>query len=286
MAHHPQAVPAPVEAVAPTFGLEAAAKPITSAERWEDGVKWQPEQCAGGGRATIDCGSGPASEAASTPAEASAEPFVVFAGETCSSFGYLARDWNGRARRQLIATRSAQMAEELWTGSLNLAGLALVDATSDILTTAPTTARAALGLLEAGLAHYLQGRQGMIHVTPQLLVELVAETVAKPAGNVYTSPMGHLIVADAGYPGTGPTDAAVDFASQWAYGTAIVGLYLGPVVFNPGTLDASRVLAQAMDRATNDITVVAEQTVLLAVDSCAHVAAQVDLALPAIGGAS
>lgn len=287
MAHTHQAVDTAVKAAPPRFGLEASAVIVNTADRWEDGITWQPEQCAGGGRIALDeCGSLDPVEAAATPASPDSDPFLVFAGETCSTFGMDARDWNGRARRQLIATRSAQIAAELWTGSLNGAGLALVDATSDILTTGAKPPATALAMIEQGLAQLLSGRQGMVHVTPQVLSYLVGESVARLEGNIYTSPNGHIIVPDAGYPGTAPTGTAPSFSSQWIYGTAVVALRIGPVTFNPGTLDRARVLAQAMNRATNTITVIAEQTVVIQLDPCGHVAAQVDLALPAVGGAS
>ena len=287
MGHVPQVVEAAVQAAPPRFGLEASARLITGNERWEDGIKWQPEQCAGAGRISIDaCDTLDPVAAASTPAEATSHPFLVYAGETCSTFGINARDWNGRARRQLLATRSAQIAAELEGGSLGGDGLALTDATSDVLTTSPVDPVHALALLEAGLANYLAGRQGMVHVTPQLLTHLAAEGAVRLEGNFYTSPSGHLIVADAGYTGARPSGAGANYAAQWAYGTAVVALRFGPIVFNPRTLDLAQGLLEAMDRSTNTVTVIAEQTVVIQLDPCAHVAAQVDLAPPAIGGAS
>lgn len=291
MANLPQAVEPAVLAAPPKYGLEVVAGTIQSAgDRWEDGIKWQPEQCAGGGRIALTdlCGD-LATDAAATPAEAESWPFLVYAGEECSTFGSLRRDWQGRARRQLNAIRSAQIAAELWGGSLAGPGLALTDATSDTLTSGPEDPVRALGLIEAGIGHYLAGRQGMVHVTPQLLTHLAGEGAIRLVGNLWTTAMGNLVVADAGYPtaGTGPTGASANYAAQWMYGTAVVGLRVSPITFNPGTLDDNGpMMAAALDRSVNTLKLVAEQTVVIQLDPCCHVAAQVDLAPPAIGGAS
>lgn len=288
MPNLPQVVEPAVPAAPPRFGLEASARLVNTADRWEDGVKWQPEACGAGGAILLDGACVTLDEVAGddVPGEETSSPFLVYAGEVCSTFGWRSRDWLGRARRQLVATRSYRIAAELWAGALGTTGLHLTDPTSDALTTSPLEPLEALAVIEAGLAYYLKGRQGMVHVTPQVLTHLVGANVARLEGITFMSPSGHLIVGDAGYPGTGPTNRNANFATQWAYGTAVVALRLGTIVTNPGDPTTDPGIALALTRATNDVEVVAEQTVLYQVDACAHVAAEIAVPVPAIGGAS
>lgn len=269
----------------PRYGLVPAAPTVEDGDlRWTGGLIFDPEQCGVGGAVAMECAGsvGTAIDPARSPANVEADPFAVWAGDECSTIGFAARDWEGRARRQLLATESFQVASELWTGTLrDSAGLvnrALVDADSDTVTDGPTSVTGAIACLEYALGRALQGRRGMIHVTTQLLTYMQALRLVEVAGGLVTTALGTVVVADAGYDGSGPGGDPAG-ASQWAYATSMLQLRLGPVEVIGDEVSQ-------IDRSVNTRSVVAVRPVAVQWDECAHIAAEVDLAVCLIGGAS
>jgi hypothetical protein len=278
----------------PRYGLLAAAAAVDDGERWEMGFTFTPEACGTSGRETFDRCQWTTNEMDPDrpPAAVTGDAFVVWAGERCSTIGYAARDWQARARRQLEATRSYEVANELWTGDLlaadpDMEGRALTDARADVLTNGATSIVAALSCLDAGLTVCGRGRQGMIHVTPQVHAHAVAAQWSMLSGTTWMSPNGHIVVADAGYTGEGPADNvnAAPGASQWAYATSLIAVRLGEVRVTPPAMDADG-LPQTMTPATNSLFVLAMQPAAYQWDECCHLAAQIDLATCLVGGAS
>lgn len=239
-------------------------------------------------------------DAETLPGVVEGVPIWLWAGDRCSAFGSAARDWQGRARRQLALIESKLLAAELWDGDLTgdddvvdndtplenryLAG---PGGWSDTVTSGPTDLVRALACVEQGMAHYLNGGQGMIHLTNSLLVHLVAAQVLTRQGNVWTSPAGHIVVADAGYTGSGPNGVAADADSQWIYGTPVIQVRLSPVEVIPGDITQARALGEALDNSVNTIRVYAGRAAAFQWTSeCAHVAAQVDEGVCLLGGVS
>lgn len=281
MQRNPVAAP---PAQPPLYGLIAAAPIVDDADmRWVAGVSFSPEACGSSGRDSIAfCGPGSALEIPDAPGIVDADPFLVWAGDKCGMRGYGSRDFAGRARRQLEATQSYQVANELWTGTVrtadSLVNRALVDSESDLLTAGAMPAPVALGMVEQALAVCGQGRRGMVHVTGQVLMELVGAQVVIRSGQVWTTPLGTIVVADAGYDGSAPGGTPAG-ATQFMYGTSMLRVRLGPVEVIPSDL------REAVDTATNTTRVYALRPALIEWDECCHVAAEVDTAVPVIGGA-
>lgn len=282
----------------PRYGLLVAA-PVTIGDnggvRWSAGVTWEPEQCGSSGREQVECAGNTADlDNNASPGLATADPFMVYASERCSPFGFGARDFAARATRQLEATQSFEIAEEFWTGSLRDAADAgdqiedngaLTDSTSDTVTTGPASPTNALACLEQGLSEVARGRRGMIHATPQVLVHWMQDGVVRLEGGQYVSPLGNIVVADAGYPGDGPGGTLAG-DSQWAYATTIVSVRLSTVQVIPGALDNAQAQAAALNRSDNTLDVYAQRLALVQWDDCAHIAAEIDLATCAVAGAS
>lgn len=280
---------------APQYGLIAAAPVIEDANlRLVNGWAFLPEGCGNSGKEGVDCaGTTPAMDTGiDTPDVVEGMPVWIYAEDRCSSIGFAARDWQGRARRQLTAVESFELADELWSGTVSAAATPDLEnrwlnqdaATSDTLTTTGVTPAAALGCVSQGLAAYLRGPVGMIHVTPQMLQALVADSLVTRQGNLWVSAMGHIIVADAGYDGSGPGAVAAG-ATQWIYGTPMIRVRLGAVEVMPGNLDDARNLAIALDYPVNTIAVFAGRLAGFQWDNeCAHVAAEVALPICAVGG--
>jgi len=279
----------------PVYGLIAAAPIVNDPDlRWAGGWEFEPEGCGEGGKDSIACaGNVAAMSPAASPAIIQGDPIWIWAGDTCSTMGSGERDWMGRARRQLAAIESFELADELWDGTVTTADslanrfLAGPAGDSDTVTNGPTAVTPALACVEAGLAAGLKGAQGMVHVTPQVLTHLAAADLVTLQGIQWVTPNGHIVVADAGYSGDGPGAVPASTTSQWIFGTPIIQVRLGPVETIPGSLDDARNLAAAMNRGINDITVIAGRIAGFQwTNECAQIAAEVNVGTCLIGGAS
>lgn len=282
-----QAIEAPTPRP-PRFGLIASAPTIDNQDRWEQGFKFAPEACGASGRVSVGCrGNTDQLDSDAGPGTVEGDPFVVYSWDECSTFGFRARDYQGRARRQLEVTRSWEIANELWTGELRdgdgLANRVLTDTASDVLTSAPATPQLALACVDAGVSQGGKGRQGMVHMTPQMLTVLVTAYALHLEGTTWVTPNGHIVVPDAGYTGSGPTNGGVPnpaTVSQWIYGTSMIFLRLGAIEILPNNFD------QAVDRDTNLVTMYSQELVAYEWDECVHVAAETNLVPCLTGGIS
>lgn len=228
----PRAAIAPPMAMPPRVGLLptiAAIQPDTGAgsaesgaDRWGAGFAYNPENCGLVGTAD-PCNPG-AWEVPDNLDEVQGDPFEVWAGDKCSPFQ--PREYQARARRQLRAAASYQIARELWRGDLGAtAGWAnrpLADPASDVLTDGPTSIVDALACLEQAMGNCLHGGRGMIHVTRQQAIFMVSHQLVRREGQLLLTPLDTFVVADAGYDGTGPNGEAPAEGSVWCYGTSIV----------------------------------------------------------------
>lgn len=272
----------PIPAAPPRYSLLQIAL-AESQDRWQGGIEWTPESCTRGQGLGLECdGSTADIEAVTSPSLHTADPFVVAASDRCSTIGFAARDYEGRARRILAAQQSRLIANEFWNGTIrdakSLDNTALVDANCDLTCGDPASVVTAFGLLEEALAQYLGGRPGMLHVSPSVFTHAKAAFLFDLVGQVWRTPMGNAVVCDAGYllangPGGG-TDLST---SQWAYATGEVRVFIGEVLVVPGPLPEA--VAAATDRATNTLTLYAERLALIQWDDCCHCAAEIDLPL-------
>lgn len=297
MARREPITPPPATQARYSLLIAAGANGATSeADRWGRGVTWTPEGCGGGGVVAANCAGISGREPTDRTGRTIADPFYVWASDECDSGGYAARDWQGRARRQLESTQSFQVARELWTGTLTRAELAathtdqaspfLADS-AQVITTKLAAARA-IGVAEAEAMACSKGRRLMIHAPVPVLqsaIDAGAGYIARDTGGVLTTAMGNIVVADAGYPGTGPLGPTFanspDNTTQWIYATGLVQVRLAAIEMLPGSLEDARGVAEALDRGTNDITVWAQRLALYQLDPCCRIAVATDVpALP------
>lgn len=292
-------VPAP-PLRAPRYGLLVTAG-VTPAEagmdpHWglSDGVTWTPERIGGGTRKALDCLGAVASIGAGDRVlgAVNAEPFVVATKDLCSTFGFAVSDLPRRVRDRLAAIASYEVAAELWSGSIiSDTQRTLTSLLSDRVTTSAVTASEALALLDQALAVGTKGQRGMVHCTPQVLDALVVNGAVRREGNLWLSPMDTVVVADGGYAGTGPGGLPVT-STQYVYATNMLRVVVGPTITLPTGIDAGGpdaapdAWAQAVSIDNNDLEVAAMAPYLVQWDAQAHYAAEVNLALPALGGAS
>jgi hypothetical protein len=281
----------------PRYGLLTAAPVVNDDDlrTLYSGWGYQPEACANAGIGDIACaGNVPTMDLpVSQPGEINGDPLWLWSGDECSTFGFEARDWEGRARRSLQATESFQLANELWDGAIatsaTLANRFFSGnvAWSDTVTGGPTAVATALASVEQGLAEVITGQQGMVHMTPQVLTHCLDAGVVFKDSGAWITANGHIVVADAGYSGDGPGADAADATSQWIFGTSLLQVRLGPVELIPGSIDDARNLAASMDRQLNDIVVIAGRMAGVQwANHCGFIAGEVNVPIPLIAGAS
>lgn len=275
----------PILARPPRYGIVASA-PVLTDGRWEDGFVFLPDD--GDGDATTRTGAG--GSALIDPADytgglVDGEPFIIWEGDTNSAMDIVRRDWDARLLRRLNAHRSFRIGTELWRGTLGLVNRSLTDPASDTLTDSPAAPVAALACIEDALGTCGKGQPGMVHMTTGMLTHLAAAGAVTLAGQQWMTPNGHLVVPDAGYTGSGPGDVT-DYGSQWMYGSDLIALRLSDVQVIPGSYADARSLAQSMNRRLNSIVAWAQQLVAWQWSETCHVAAEVDVPLCAVGGAS
>lgn len=231
----------------PAGGLiSLARRPDVDADnRWQLGYRYRPELPAGDvrNRSTLDGTYGEDLGVPNSPdLRVEVVPVYLTIIDRSSTIGFTADDPAARARRILEANTSRLLAHELWTGEIaDLDGspnprLAGEDAVvlSGSLTPQKGVAALVQAMSDAGMG------DTMIHTNHNVGIQLPGtwrneETLADK---------GFCVVADAGYPGTGPTGQT----GNWMYATEIVNVRLGEIELVPGQFRDS------VDPASNSIT--------------------------------
>ncbi len=263
-------------------------------QRWSLGFAYNPENCRDGGVADPSaCGSDVAVIGHNVP-NVEEEPFLVYAGDRCSAFGFEARDYQGRATRLLLAQESRLIGHELWTGAKAIAAgwpnhyLASLEA--EVISSGPTDPKTSLEALELALADCSGGARGMIHCTRELVTQWTTDGhQLRRDGTTILTINDTIVVPDAGYPGTGPHGQPRVNGSQWCYATSMVTVRRGQIVIVPGTyeeaVEASRFAGfrQTMDRGQNTIEFRAERLAAATWDHCCHFALEVSLPMVFVG---
>lgn len=156
-------------------------------------------------------------------------PYLVVVEDVCSSFGWEARDFKGRALRLLDNATPTAVENEFWMGTLAQAksypnNYLKKSATDLTPATAPSIERG-LQILQDALAQCGFGGQGMIHCTPQTTASLIK---VRRVGPVILDIFDNIVVPGAGYPNsgaTGPTGNAKETPAEgeaWMYATDLV----------------------------------------------------------------
>jgi hypothetical protein len=224
-----------------TGSLLAAALPGGSSARWENGVSWRPERCF------TAAGFAPCDPTPGIP------PYEPVGPQQTYPLGFRVRDvcttLGGeldaeRVRRQVEAATSFHVARELWTGVLSTANPVdtyvnpfLADDPTVVATTA-SGVLARLGALEQAAMEDAYGQQVFLHVPAHVVLPIANELERR--GELLYTPLGNVVVADAGYPGSGPADTG----TEWAYSTGPVTVHLSPV-------EVMSDPAQTIDRSIN-----------------------------------
>jgi hypothetical protein len=263
-------VAAPRATIPPHSLIRAAVTNLDGEPGWERGLTYAPET-PGGYRALAACTAAEFDdlEATAPTPVVDYEPWELHVEHPChTTFGLDRPYLEEQLGRALDATESYAIARELWNGDLTrgsddadgepLPNLSLVDGPTVLNGGAPVRPRLALGLLEKAVGDALRGSIAYLH-TDRVVQQFLGHDLTRD-GNLITTRVGNLVVADAGYPGTGPGGVTPADGVGWLYGT-------GPVVVRRSTVFPAFPDAQTIDTRNNSITL----------DRAAHFAVAVDL---------
>lgn len=205
-------------------------------------------------------------------------PYAVFGADECSTLDQ-SRDRAARARAQLLATESAQIAAEFEAGAVARSFgyddnfyLAKFGAATNLGDEGAVTA---LGELELALGDCLSGRRGMIHANRHVTTLWASEGLIRNEQGLLLTQHDTIVVADAGYKGYATqadenTPPALNAALPSVYGTDLVYLLRG-------NIDEVGDRSSQIDRATNTWTVFVERPAAAYVTPCCVFRVQVDL---------
>jgi len=273
--------------IAPAYGLLQAASvpgsgvrvvPDTDAlnvDRWINGVEVQsyPSDV---GRTFDSC---PAGSDLDVKAEGDGielpqfAAFTVYLPEKCSSpYVWDQEAYKARALAVLGAVEGAAVANELLTGSL----LPLNPNLSDGQGTFPngddlTSVLNGLALLEMEIA--ASGRAGVIHCSPAAVTFLRDRYAVDNANGLIKTVNGITVIPDFGYAaGATPAGhpAAPSASSEWMYASGPIDIRRSEMFVNPETV------AEALDRANNEIVYRAERYYVVDWDTTVQAAVLVD----------
>lgn len=133
------------------------------------------------------------------------QPWLIVAEDFCSSFGFDARDFKGRAMRLLENATPQAVEREFWTGALAqakgwpnnyLTSSSAVDLTPGA---GPPSVGRGQQILQDYLSNTGFGGQGMLHCQPQTTPNLLN---ARRVGNLLLDVFDNIIVPGTGYSGT------------------------------------------------------------------------------------
>jgi len=262
---------------------------------WQNGVTWKSLcMSASNGATTYDecivvTGSGAVPEPSPKADNVDnvyrgATPFTVVARFDCSPVGN--EDARQIALDALAKTEGYQAERTFWTGLVDnktlmfphLAATTQVVDGQNIVLQNPTSivvtgsfdVASGLGQLEAALAACYDG-VGVIHIPVKALPTFVAwDLVSEQNGRLVTA-NGNWVAAGSGYPGTSPSGVTPGVEQSWIYATGAVFGYRSDIEFTQER--------DAIDRALNQIQMIAERNFVLGFDCC-HVGLLVDLGVP------
>lgn len=210
----------PVPAQSPaTSGLVRSAITPSDGERWEGGLSWRSERCPTA-RGFDPCDGADGFE--DPPVGAGGDqinyyrPVAFRVEDECSTRGL--QD-DGRARRQALAVTSFMVARELHSGALTTANPYVTPDSAGVadqvnhylaepggtVVPGPLDPLEAISALEEAARVASLGMDPFIHV-PVSLVPLLDDALRREGQLLFTK-TGATVVADAGYPGTGPMTA-------------------------------------------------------------------------------
>lgn len=283
----------------PTVSLLTSAEEIPNTptdgdptgEHWLNGIEYRRDRCGTGDAGFVGCDPGENWDTVTKNIDAdsalvTADPFLVWEGDSCSSFGFPINDYVGRAQRALAATEAYQVEKEYWSGLVAQAGIAAglpytddgwlttnepPGQATDVTSASAVSPVRALGLLHEALGDCNGGGRGMIHMAAEVLPHFWQFDLFRRDAARFFDMRDHIIVPGYGYNDTGIDDVEPGEDEAWIFATGMVRFWRTPSIVLPGSFK------EAFDRENNLVTYRAERYYLVDDDRCCRFAALVDL---------
>lgn len=257
-----------------SHGLLTAIEPIhLSDPHWQSGFEWESD-CSTQTSSTLP----PCPDAVAAKGVdgglifCTADPFTVYGSYKCSTGGRPVAESMAIASNRLRRNKESGVEQIFWTGITPVGtvnpslqggntscGLTQIDLTP---CAGAISITAGIAALESAIASCIPGGVGVIHLNFGVLPFLAANRlIFERNGNFYT-PSGQLIVAGAGYPGSGPGNVLAPDGETWIFATGPVAVYYSDIFYTPSQVD------QAVDRSLNNVTFFAEQTFAVIWECC------------------
>lgn len=204
--------------------------------RWDAGFRLQPEGSLPMAQVAPSdtCDTGAAYPTKTMPAMPSIidfEPYAIWGGDKCSTYdrGRPSADY---ATRNLLAGQSGAIAHELWAGTLAQAFTLPNPYLAGVASTIAGGAHSpidAIAALEQVYADHGGRAQPTIHCTLATMDYWQSLFLFERQGNVFLTANDALVIADAGYPGSGPSGSAPSSGHVFAYISPGVQVRLGAI---------------------------------------------------------
>lgn len=227
-------------------------------EHWSAGVTFQSpanptvelyDMCSNDGQSPVSLAVGQTSAIGTGPS------FAVFARDQCSSFGWEAQDYTGRARAALAVKEGWGVERQFEQNPLAITGfpyLADVASATTPFGTAGADPVKALFLADTAIANANIG-VGMIHALPYMVDLWAAHLLISQRAGQILSPQGNIVVSGNGYTGKGPDGSGalptdLTAGKVWVYATDLIVLDRDSEI---GLMPAS--LSEAIDWSHNTV---------------------------------
>ena len=225
-----------------------------TSDRFISGLTWLPEplRTEGGGDLgtwKVDASNTAVSGSSISPA-ATGNAYGIWAAESFTAIGI---DWQeavDRVARKLSTFESQAIEAQLWSDglavnpSLKLAGTGAALAGSS---SGQTIVRS-IGIADTKITQ-TWGRV-YVHMRPETFAGTVANQVVTRDGNLWTTPLGNVVIPGAGYSGLSPAGSG-SVGDDFICATPVVEVHRSGVTITPDRV------AEATDRSTNTVVVYA-----------------------------
>jgi hypothetical protein len=280
----------PPKQTPPRVSLLASAEEVNDNTRWQAGLTFEPIGCGSAGGFFVGCAdpSTPSLYTTKDTSEATEveivefEPYTIWESDVCSPATFQSRDFVDRATARYLASESALMAREFWAGSVASAAslpnffLANGDAT-DVGAGSALPVNIGLQVLQnaVGSVGSYFGRH-MIHAPRDVVSAWYEAGLVRREGVLILDAFDNIVVADGGYPGTGPNGESRTLSSAWIYATDPVQVRRdGQIRLLPSREETMG--GAALNRDTNLIEWRVERLVAAYPAGCLHLTLEVDL---------
>ena len=189
--------------------------------------------------------------------------FTLWDAIQCSTLAALPAELEDRLRYSLDDTISFAVAQAFMAGAGGADGFnQFYGINSNDFTVEKSID--ALGQAEQYLADTLHGALGFIHTQPRVLVHLLREEAVELVDNQFISPLGHIVVVDAGY-GDGLLDPDIPAVDNGGWMVTSGPVYFVLNEFHPW---ATPNTFESLNLPHNDMKLLADRQAIIAFDEC------------------